>query len=160
MSRRSRRIALSFHDQSLKVNKFPKTRLPAWIRIIAGRSTDEAHVGYARFLRPINQFSADVVLVLMRRRDKAHGIATGVLQGFGDVPNATGLVRDDFGTETFEFLGLLGVGMHGEPDDCVDFSGEFTMFEDEFGDEEAGLAVDGRDTDFSRHFDEISSDMW
>lgn len=41
--------------------------------------------------------------------------------------------------------------MKGEADDAGDFAGEVAVFEDQFGDEEACVAVNGCDANVSRH---------
>lgn len=151
MASLSRWITLRLHHQHFKVNELVNARLSPRIRIVASSRADKTDIGNARLLRSVNKLRAYVKLVLVRRRDQANGIASGFLERLGHLPDATWLVRDDFDTQAFQLLDLFMIGMQCEAHYCVDFSRKVSTFEDQFGDEEACLAINSGDADFTRH---------
>lgn len=145
MSQGNIRITLLSQHQSLQINKLPQSRLLVPLGIIAPSSTNQQHILNTRLLGRIGQLDANVKLVLLRGRDQADGVAADLLEGIDHLALAAGVVGHDEGTERLELFGLGRGRVEGEAAEAGDLLLEALFFEEELGDEEAGLAVDGGD---------------
>lgn len=155
VAQRRARIALRAQHQRLHVEKLPQPRLPPRVGVVAAGRADEAHVGHAGAPARAHQLDDDVELVPVRRRHQADGIAARRRERLRHVALPAGLVRHDPSAELGQLSGLGRGRVHGQAGDGVDLGREVGVGEDEFGDEEAGLAVDGGDADVAGHLDGV-----
>lgn len=95
----------------------------------------------------------------MRWRDQADRVSTALLENIGHGFLLARLVLDDGGAQLLQFFAFLRIGVQGEAEEGVVLGVEVRVGEEEFGDEEAGLAVGGGDADFARH-GELDCGKW
>lgn len=84
-----------------------------------------------------------------RGRDQTDGVAARFLEGGHHLALTAGLVRDDYGTQLCKLFGFGRVGVQREACHAVDLLLELVVGEQQFSDQEAGLAVDGCDANFA-----------
>lgn len=144
-------VALGAQHDGLNVDELAQTGLLVALGVVAAGSRDEQDVLDAGLLGGLAQLDGDVDLVLVGRGDHADGVTADLLEGLDHHALAAGLVRDDLGSKRLELL-ALGVGrVEGEAGYAVDLLSEPALLEEELGNEEAGLAIDGGDADVASH---------
>ena len=89
----------------------------------------------------------------MRGWDEANGIGSNLLQRVDHVSHLAWLVRDDCRALLGQLFAVRIIGMQGEAGNRVDALREVLISKEEFGQEVAGMAVDGGDAEFARHGD-------
>lgn len=146
-----RGIALGRQNLSLDVDELAQARLLGGFGIVAARRADEEHVLDARHLRRGCKLHCNVELVMVRRRHEADGVAADLLQRRDHAADAARLVSHYVGAQRPQLLCLRRGRIHRQPRQAVDLLGEPVLLEEQLGNEEARLAVNGRDTDAARH---------
>lgn len=96
MTSRCASIALGSHDHGLEIDELTKMGLLVTLSNITASRRDQEHVGHIRLLSRVDEFNCDVVLLLVSRRDQAHGIATRLLESLDHVALATRLVWNNY----------------------------------------------------------------
>lgn len=144
-------VALGGQDHGLNVDELAQTGLLLALGVVAAGRRNKQHVLDTGLLGGLAQLDGDVKLVLVGGRDHADGVAAHLLEHLDHLAHAARVVRDDLGSERLE-LRALGVGrVEGQTGDAVDLLGKLALLEEQLGDEEAGLAVDGGDANVASH---------
>lgn len=97
----------------------------------------------------MGQLYTYVKFFLMRWRDKTESITACVLERFCHGANASNDVGNDGCSKILELLRAVGLGIKSEPNNRINLASKIFIFENELGNEESSLAINGRDANLS-----------
>ncbi len=153
------RVSFGCKDELFDLEEFFQPRLLAFVRKVSACGTQQQHIWNVCFLGRLDQFVRDVEFVFIGRGNDTYRVRFRLLKRFHHIFHPSWLVRNDGRAELSERLAVGVTRLQGETDDGANLRGKVLVGEQELGNSEASVAINGGDTNITRHSDGSNEDL-